>query len=45
MRSRQVLGGADAAEETFRSALDVFKDAPPEQERISAAARQLGLIK
>ena len=45
MRSRQVLGEADAAEETFRLALEVFKDAPPEQERISAAARQLGLIK
>jgi cytochrome c-type biogenesis protein CcmH len=45
MRSRQLLGDADAAEQTFRSALDVFKDAAPEQERISAAARQLGLIK
>jgi len=45
MRSRQVLGEADAAEQTFRFALEVFKDAPPEQERISAAARELGLIK
>lgn len=45
MRSRQVLGDADAAQETFRLALDVFKDAPPEQERIAAAARELGLVK
>jgi cytochrome c-type biogenesis protein CcmH len=45
MRSRQVLGEADAAEETMRLALDVFKDAPQEQDRISAAARELGLIK
>ena len=45
MRSRQVLGEADAAEETFRFALDVFKDAPQDQDRISAAARELGLIK
>jgi cytochrome c-type biogenesis protein CcmH len=43
MRSRQVLGEAEAAKQTFRSALDVFKDAPQEQDRISAAARELGL--
>ena len=45
MRSRQVLGEADAAQETLRMALDVFKDAPQEQDRISAAARELGLSK
>jgi cytochrome c-type biogenesis protein CcmH len=45
MRSRKVLGETEAAERTFRSALDVFKDAPPEQEQISSAARELGLVK
>lgn len=45
MRSRKVLGDAEAAEETFRLALDVFKDDPREQEKISAAARELELIK
>jgi cytochrome c-type biogenesis protein CcmH len=45
MRSRKVLGETEAAEQTFRFALDVFKDAPREQERISAAARELELIK
>jgi cytochrome c-type biogenesis protein CcmH len=45
MRSRKVLGDAEAAEQTFRLALDVFKDAPREQEQISAAARELELIK
>jgi cytochrome c-type biogenesis protein CcmH len=45
MRSRKVLGETEAAERTFRSALDVFKDAPPEQELISSAARELGLVK
>ena len=43
MRSRQVLGEAEAAKQTLRTALDVFKDAPQEQDRISAAARELGL--
>jgi len=45
MRSRQVLGEKDAAERTLRFALDVFKDAPQEQARISAAAQELGLMK
>jgi cytochrome c-type biogenesis protein CcmH len=45
MRSRQVLGDEQAAERTFRFALDVFKDSPQEQARISAAARELGLMK
>jgi cytochrome c-type biogenesis protein CcmH len=45
MRSRKTLGETEAAERTFRSALDVFKDAPPEQEQISSAARELGLVK
>ncbi len=45
MRSRQVLGEADAATQALHSALDVFKDAPQEQARISTAARELGLIK
>jgi cytochrome c-type biogenesis protein CcmH len=45
MRSRKMLGETEATERTFRSALDVFKDAPPEQEQISSAARELGLVK
>jgi cytochrome c-type biogenesis protein CcmH len=45
MRSRKVMGDTEAAEQTFRLALDVFKDAPREQEQISAAARELELIK
>ena len=45
MRSRKVLGATEAAEQTFRFALDVFKDAPREQEQISAVARELELIK
>jgi cytochrome c-type biogenesis protein CcmH len=45
MRSRKVLGDAEAAEQTLRFALDVFKDAPREQEQISAAARELELIR
>jgi cytochrome c-type biogenesis protein CcmH len=45
MRSRKVLGDTEAAEQTFRLALDVFKDDPREQEQISAAARELDLIK
>jgi hypothetical protein len=45
MRSRKVMGETQAAEQTFRSALDVFKDAPREQEQISSAARELELIK
>jgi cytochrome c-type biogenesis protein CcmH len=45
MGSRQVLGEADAAQETLRFALDVFKDSPGEQARISTAARELGLLK
>jgi len=45
MRSRKVLGDIEAAEQTFRLALDVFKDDPREQEQISAAARELDLIK
>jgi len=45
MRSRKVLGESEAAEQTFRLALDVFKDAPREQEQLSSAARELELIK
>jgi cytochrome c-type biogenesis protein CcmH len=45
MRSRKVLGDAEAAEQTFRLALDVFKDDPLEQEQISTAARELELVK
>jgi cytochrome c-type biogenesis protein CcmH len=45
MRSRKVLGENEAAEQTFRFAMNVFKDAPREQEQISAAARELELIK
>jgi len=45
MRSRKVLGETEAAAQTFRFALDVFKDAPREQEQIAAAARELDLVK
>jgi cytochrome c-type biogenesis protein CcmH len=45
MRSRKVLGDTDAAQQTFRLALDVFKDDPLEQEQISTAARELELVK
>jgi cytochrome c-type biogenesis protein CcmH len=45
MRSRQVLGEAEGAEQTFHLALDVFKDSPREKEQISAVARELGLTK
>jgi cytochrome c-type biogenesis protein CcmH len=45
MRSRKVLGETEAAQQTFHSALDVFKDSPGEQEQISSAARELELIK
>jgi cytochrome c-type biogenesis protein CcmH len=45
MRSRQVLGQKDAAEQAFGQALDTFKDAPQERARISSAAREVGLMK
>ena len=45
MRSRQLLGQAEAAEQTLRLALEAFKDAPQEQERIYSAARELELMK
>jgi cytochrome c-type biogenesis protein CcmH len=45
MRSRKVLGETEAAAQTFRFALDLFKDSPREQEEISSAARELELIK
>ncbi len=45
MRARKVMGDTQAAEQTFRFALDVFKDAPREQEQVSSAARELELIK
>jgi cytochrome c-type biogenesis protein CcmH len=45
MRSRQVLGQAEAAEQTVRLALEAFKDAPQERARISSAARELGLMR
>jgi cytochrome c-type biogenesis protein CcmH len=45
MRSRQLLGQAEAAEQTLRLALEAFKDTPQEQERIYSAARELELMK
>jgi cytochrome c-type biogenesis protein CcmH len=43
IRSRKMLGDAEAATQALRRALDVFKDAPLEQNRITAAARDLGM--
>jgi cytochrome c-type biogenesis protein CcmH len=45
MRSRQLLGQAEAAGQALRLALEAFKDAPQEQERIYSAARELELMK
>jgi cytochrome c-type biogenesis protein CcmH len=44
IRSRQTLGQVEAAGQTVQSALEAFKDSPQEQERISSAARELGLM-
>jgi cytochrome c-type biogenesis protein CcmH len=43
IRSRKMLGEADAATAALHRALDIFKDAPLEQGRIAAAARELGV--
>jgi cytochrome c-type biogenesis protein CcmH len=43
IRSRKVLGDDEVAEQTLRRALDIFKDAPEQQDKISAAGRELGL--
>ena len=43
MRSRLVLGEPEAAKQAFERALATFDDTPKEQDRIAAAARDLGL--
>jgi cytochrome c-type biogenesis protein CcmH len=43
MRSRKVLGDADAAKAALGKALAAFADAPEEKSRISAAAKELGV--
>ena len=43
IRSRKMLGDSDAAAQALRRALDVFKDAPLEQNQIAAVARELGV--
>jgi cytochrome c-type biogenesis protein CcmH len=45
IRSRKVLGEAQAAEQAFRLAMDVFKDAPVEQAKIVAIGQEMGLAK
>ena len=44
MRSRKVLGEAGAAKSAFEKALAAFADAPDEASRITAAAKELGVI-
>jgi cytochrome c-type biogenesis protein CcmH len=44
MRSRKVLGEPDAAKSALDKALAAFADAPEEKSRISAAAKELGVI-
>jgi cytochrome c-type biogenesis protein CcmH len=44
IRSRTVLGETDAAKQALDRALKVFSDAPQEQARIAASARELGLM-
>lgn len=43
IRSRKVLGEADAAKAALTKALGVFADAPQEQTRIAAAAAEFGI--
>jgi cytochrome c-type biogenesis protein CcmH len=43
IRSRMVLGEDELAKQALKRSLAVFADAPPERDRIAAAARQLGL--
>ncbi len=44
IRSRRVLGETDAARAALAKALDVFADTPQEQQRITAAAQELGVL-
>jgi cytochrome c-type biogenesis protein CcmH len=45
IRSRKVLGDADAARASLDKALSAFADTPAEQSRISAAAAELGVVR
>jgi cytochrome c-type biogenesis protein CcmH len=44
IRSRKILGENDAAEEALHRALDIFKSAPQEQEKIVTVGHGLGLL-
>jgi len=44
IRSRKILGENDAAEEALHRALDIFKGAPQEQEKIVTVGHGLGLL-
>jgi cytochrome c-type biogenesis protein CcmH len=45
IRSRKILGENDAAEEALDRALDIFKSAPEEKEKIVTVGREMGLLK
>ena len=44
IRSRKVLGEAEAASQTLAKALRIFNDAPLDHARIADAARELGVV-
>jgi cytochrome c-type biogenesis protein CcmH len=44
IRSRKILGENDAAEGALHRALDIFKSAPQEKERIVTVGRAMGLL-
>ena len=44
IRSRKILGENDAAEEALHHALDIFKSAPQEQEKIVTVGHEMGLL-
>ena len=44
IRSRNILGENEAAEEALHRALDIFKNAPQEQEKIVTVGHGLGLL-
>jgi cytochrome c-type biogenesis protein CcmH len=45
IRSRVVLGEADQAKQALDRALTVFDNAPQERNQITAAARELGMMR
>ena len=44
IRSRKILGENDAAEEALHRALDIFKSAPQEKEKIVTVGHGMGLL-